>query len=216
MGAVQGRPGHRHADRPGAYRSSGYRSPADPMFADFWKALGESGILLAYHSGDTAYSEILPMWGEGEQLNAHGNTTMRSLLSAVPAADTISALVSNQIFLNNPGLRVAVIESGSLVDALAVQGARQARRAGSRLYPEHPHDVLRKHVSIAPYYEDDLAGLKNLLGVDKILLGSDWPHTEGLADPLSFVKDLEREGYTEAEQQKVMHDNALALIKPAV
>ena len=70
---------------------------------------------------------------------------------------------------------------------------------------------LRKHVSIAPYYEDDLAGLKDLLGVDKVLLGSDWPHTEGLADPLSFKKDLERDGYTEAEQQKVLHDNALAL-----
>jgi predicted TIM-barrel fold metal-dependent hydrolase len=194
----------------------GFRSPADPMFADFWKALGESGILLAYHSGDTAYSEILPMWGEGEQLNAHGNTTMRSLLSAVPAADTISALVSNQIFLNNPGLRVAVIESGSSWMPSLFKALGKHAGQAPRLYPEHPHDVLRKHLSIAPYYEDDLAGLKDLLGVDNILLGSDWPHTEGLADPLSFVKDLEREGYTEAEQQKVMHDNALALIRPAV
>jgi predicted TIM-barrel fold metal-dependent hydrolase len=194
----------------------GYRSPADPMFADFWKVLGESGILLAYHSGDTAYSEILPMWGEGEQLNAHGNTTMRSLLSAVPSADTLSALVSNQVFLKNPGLRVAIIESGSSwVPSLFKALGKHAGQA-PKLYPEHPHDVLRKHVSIAPYYEDDLAHLKDLLGVDKVLLGSDWPHTEGLADPLSFVKDLEREGYTEAEQQKVMHDNALALTKPAV
>jgi predicted TIM-barrel fold metal-dependent hydrolase len=195
---------------------NGYRSPADPMFADFWKVLGESGILLAYHSGDTAYSEILPMWGEGEQLNAHGNTTMRSLISAVPAADTLSALVSNQIFRKNPGLRVAIIESGSSwLPSLFKALGKHAGQA-PKLYPEHPHDVLRKHLSIAPYYEDDLAGLKDLLGIDQILLGSDWPHTEGLADPLSFVKDLEREGYTEAEQQKVMHDNALALTKPAV
>jgi predicted TIM-barrel fold metal-dependent hydrolase len=195
---------------------TGYRSPADPMFADFWKVLGESGILLAYHSGDTAYSEILPMWGEGEQLNAHGNTTMRSLLSAVPAADTLSALVSNQVFLKNPGLRVAIIESGSSwLPSLFKALGKHAGQA-PKLYPEHPHEVLRKHLSIAPYYEDDLAGLKDLLGIDRILLGSDWPHTEGLADPLSFVKDLEREGYTEAEQQKVMHDNALALTKPAV
>jgi predicted TIM-barrel fold metal-dependent hydrolase len=194
----------------------GFRSPADPMFADFWKALGESGILLAYHSGDTAYSEILPMWGEGEQLNAHGNTTMRSLLSAVPAADTLSALVSNQIFLKNPGLRVAVIESGSSWMPSLFKALGKHAGQAPKIYPEHPHDVLRKHLSIAPYYEDDLAGLKDLLGVDKVLLGSDWPHTEGLADPLSFVKDLEREGYTEAEQRLVMRDNAVALTKPAV
>ena len=192
----------------------GYRSPADPMFANFWKALGESGILLAYHSGDTAYSEILPMWGEGEQLNAHGNTTMRSLISAVPAADTLSALISNQVLLKNPGIRIAIIESGSSwVPSLFKALGKHAGQA-PRLYPEHPHDVLRKHVSIAPYYEDDLAGLKGLLGVDKVLLGSDWPHTEGLADPLSFKKDLERDGYTEAEQKLVLHDNALALTKP--
>jgi predicted TIM-barrel fold metal-dependent hydrolase len=193
----------------------GYRSPADPMFEPFWSALEESGITLAYHSGDTVYSEILPMWGEDAQLNAHGSTVMRALISAVPIADTLSALIAAGVFTRHPGLRVATIESGSQwVPQLFKTLGKHAGQAPGR-YPEHPHDVFRRHVWVAPFYEDDLAGLKDLIGVDRIMLGSDWPHTEGLAEPLAFVKDLERDGYTEAEQQAVLRDNAAALVQPA-
>jgi predicted TIM-barrel fold metal-dependent hydrolase len=193
----------------------GYRSPADPMFEPFWSALEESGITLAYHSGDTAYSEILPMWGEDAQLNAHGSTTMRALISAVPIADTLAALIAEGVFTRHPGLRVATIESGSQwVAQLFKTLGKHAGQAPGR-YPEHPHDAFRRHVWVAPFYEDDLAGLKDLIGVDRIMLGSDWPHTEGLAEPLAFVKDLERDGYTEAEQQAVLRDNAAALVQPA-
>ena len=193
----------------------GYRSPADPMFEPFWAALGESGITLAYHSGDTAYSEILPMWGEDAQLNAHGSTTMRALTSAVPIADTLAALIADGVFGRHPGLRVATIESGSQwVAQLFKTLGKHAGQAPGR-YPEHPHDVFRRNVWVAPFYEDDLAALKEQIGVDRIMLGSDWPHTEGLAEPLAFVKDLERDGYTEAEQRAVLHDNAAALVRPA-
>jgi predicted TIM-barrel fold metal-dependent hydrolase len=47
------------------------------------------------------------------------------------------------------------------------------------------------------------------------MLGSDWPHTEGIAEPLAFVKDLEEAGYTDGEIQLVVHDNAAALVRPA-
>ena len=40
--------------------------------------------------------------------------------------------------------------------------------------------------------------------------GSDWPHAEGLADPVAFVEDLE--GFSEDETHAVMRDNGLALV----
>jgi hypothetical protein len=32
---------------------------------------------------------------------------------------------------------------------------------------------------VAPFYEDDMTVLKDVLGVDRLLFGSDWPHAEG-------------------------------------
>ena len=51
-------------------------------------------------------------------------------------------------------------------------------------------EQLRNNVWIAPYYEDDLSELAAIIGVDKILFGSDWPHGEGLESPLSFAEEL--------------------------
>jgi len=65
-------------------------------------------------------------------------------------------------------------------------------------------------VWIAPFYEDDIRGLANSLGTERVLFGSDFPHAEGLADPNSFVDDLH--GFSSAEVEQVMRDNARELI----
>ena len=74
-----------------------------------------------------------------------------------------------------------------------------------------PTQQLRDHVWVSPYYEDDIRRVANVLGVDRVLFGSDYPHAEGLADPSSFVDDLE--GFDEAEVRKIMRENGLALTK---
>ena len=57
---------------------------------------------------------------------------------------------------------------------------------------------------------DDMPLLKDLLGVDRLLFGSDFPHAEGLSEPLNFVDELE--GFTDDEVRKVMRDNACRLV----
>ena len=59
------------------------------------------------------------------------------------------------------------------------------------MFAEDPLDTIRAHVWVTPYYEEDLRTLADLIGVERILFGSDWPHGEGLADPLDFVKELD-------------------------
>jgi predicted TIM-barrel fold metal-dependent hydrolase len=48
-------------------------------------------------------------------------------------------------------------------------------------------------------------GLIELLGVDRVLFGSDYPHPEGMADPLSFVDELQ--ALSHADVAKVMGGN---------
>ena len=52
--------------------------------------------------------------------------------------------------------------------------------------------------------------LAELIGVEHILFGSDWPHGEGVAQPLDFVKELG--AFDEHATQRIMHDNCLELL----
>jgi predicted TIM-barrel fold metal-dependent hydrolase len=63
---------------------------------------------------------------------------------------------------------------------------------------------------VAPFYEDDIRELADCIGVDHVLFGSDYPHAEGLADPLAFVDDLH--GFSESEVRQVMSANAFTLL----
>jgi hypothetical protein len=42
-------------------------------------------------------------------------------------------------------------------------------------------------------------------------MGSDYPHVEGLADPASYIKDLENFDYNPEQCRTVMRDNGLEL-----
>ena len=54
---------------------------------------------------------------------------------------------------------------------------------------------------------DDLI---NLIGVDQVLYGSDWPHPEGLAEPTHYITALEHLALE--DQAKIMGGNLGRLI----
>ena len=113
-------------------------------------------------------------------------------------------------------MRVATIESGSeWVAARCVKKMEKSYAQVPGAFPGgDPVETLREHVWVSPYYEDDLLGLRDAIGADRILFGSDYPHAEGLAEPASFVEDLD--GFTDDEIRRIMRENALELSRPRV
>ena len=76
-----------------------------------------------------------------------------------------------------------------------------------------PSDVLRRHVSVSPYHEEDIPALVELIRAERVVFGSDFPHAEGLAEPRRFVELL---GGLSADQvRRVMRDNARQLVSCA-
>jgi predicted TIM-barrel fold metal-dependent hydrolase len=53
--------------------------------------------------------------------------------------------------------------------------------------------------------------MAELCGVDRVIFGSDWPHPEGLAEPVNLIDDLQ--GLDEEGQRKVMGGNMIDLFK---
>ena len=50
--------------------------------------------------------------------------------------------------------------------------------------------MFKRNIYVHPFHEEDPIGLVELLGADRVLFGSDYPHPEGMADPISFVDEL--------------------------
>ena len=50
-----------------------------------------------------------------------------------------------------------------------------------------PSEIFKQHVYVSPYHEEDIVALAELIGDDRILFGSDFPHPEGLAEPAEFA-----------------------------
>ncbi len=197
---------------PGAVTTrSGPRSPADPVFDRAWSLLNDSGVTVTVHGGNNSYTRYLADWGESTEMESFRSTPFRSIVSWNATQDWFANLLAHGHFARYPNLRMASIETGSdwvfhLFDKL-----KKSFSQTPGAYPEDPRDTFRRHVSVSPYYEDDLAALRDVLGADRVLMGSDYPHAEGLAEPTSYIMDLENFGYRPEESRLVMRENGLAL-----
>ena len=50
--------------------------------------------------------------------------------------------------------------------------------------------AFKRNVWVNPFWEESLEHLIGLAGADRVCFGSDYPHAEGPADPLSWIDDL--------------------------
>jgi predicted TIM-barrel fold metal-dependent hydrolase len=191
---------------------SGSKSPAHRLFDPFWARVNEAGVTVAYHSGDAGYNKFADEWGAGGEFRSFDYDPLRMTLSASSISDTLAALVCHGVFERFPRLRVATIESGSDWVAPLLKKLKKTHGQMPRAFASDPAEQFRRHVSVSPYYEDDLEALRAALGAEHILFGSDWPHAEGLAVPTDFIHELK--GYDEGEVKLVMRDNALRLLGP--
>jgi predicted TIM-barrel fold metal-dependent hydrolase len=79
-------------------------------------------------------------------------------------------------------------------------------------FAEHPVEVFRRNVYVNPFWEDDVAEVIELCGLDHVLFGSDYPHPEGLAAPLDYLETLHAGHLDDATIRRVMSDNGNALL----
>jgi predicted TIM-barrel fold metal-dependent hydrolase len=192
--------------------STGRTSPGDPRFDPFWARVNEAGVTVGVHSGDAGYNRYLADWEPQGSFEAFRHTPLRSVLSADrPPYETMAALICQGVFDRFPRVRVASIEAGAQWVPLLAKKLKKAYGQNPAGFASDPMETFRSHIWVAPFYEDDLAELRDVLGIGQLLFGSDWPHAEGLAEPLSFVNDLRRCNFGDDDIRTVMVDNARPL-----
>ncbi|MFD1813536.1 amidohydrolase family protein [Rhodococcus gannanensis] len=186
------------------------RSLGHPDHDPVWARLAEAGVPVAFHLGDSGYLTISAMWGGKENFEGFGFTDPFDKIVTDDRAihDTIASLIVHGVFTRHPGLRVASIENGSEWVHRLAKRLRKLANQYPRAFAADPVQELREHVWVAPYYEEDVKRLAGVIGVERILFGSDWPHGEGLETPVSYAKDLSPLN-SDDDIEKVMRTNAL-------
>lgn len=195
------------------------RSPADPVFDPFWTTVAEAGAVAIFHIGNSGYDELYStLWGEAAHPMVWNQSAFQFLTGTVtrPIFDTLAALVLHNLFGRIPHLRVASIENGSDWVALLLEKMDwavasvhdQAVWLGGKLV-DLPSDIFRQSVWVNPFHEDDIPGLVGTLGAGRVLFGSDYPHPEGLPEPLEFVDFLA--GVPSEDVRLVMRSNAAVM-----
>jgi predicted TIM-barrel fold metal-dependent hydrolase len=195
------------------------RSPGDPYFDPIWSRLNEAGVTVAFHIMENWYNEhIAPAWGMDP---APGSWHMsawqwNNLYGERPIEDTLSALIFDNVFGRFPNLNVLVAEFGASwvphfithMDKSRGMG-RNGPWIGGKL-TERPSSIFLRHVRVAPYPEDDIPKIvRDLPDVDCLVMGSDFPHAEGLAEPAEFAGLVS--ALTPEQQRKILRDNAVKL-----
>lgn len=187
-------------------------SPADPKFDRIWAKLAESGTIVSIHAGDAGYTKYLSDWGESTRYTGMKASPLTEVLSVAierPIYDMMAAMICHGLFDRHPKLRVATLELGSAWVPELHRRLRVAYGKTPQLFGRDPVESFREHVWIAPFYEDTISRLRDIHGADRILLGSDWPHPEGLSEPRKWIGDFVELGAD--DMRLALRENQLSL-----
>ena len=189
------------------------RSLGDRLHDPVWARLAEAGVPAAFHLGDSGYNATLgASWGGAEEFAPFREPDLlgQVIIGDRAIHDTMASLIVHGVFTRHPNLKVMSIENGSDWIYPLVKGLKKQANRSPWAFPEDPLDVVKRHVWVTPYYEEDIRRLADTIGVTQVLFGSDWPHGEGLADPASFTDELTE--FTPDEVYRIMRDNCAELV----
>ncbi len=189
----------------------GPRSPGLPEFDPFWAKVVEHDVLVAMHSSDSGYERHANEWmGNSSEMLPFQPQSFRMVAQWRPVEDAVAALICHGALSRFPQLKVAVIENGSSWVAPLLGNLAGVFKKMPQEFAEDPVSVFKRNVYVSPFWEEDLPALAELIGEEHVLFGSDYPHPEGLADPASYVQELE--GAPSEVVRKIMGSNLAKLM----
>ncbi len=188
-------------------------SPALPLFDPVWARINEAGILVGTHGGDGGMGDYVNTWEPTGAFQSFVSTPFTQVaMHERQIFDTMAAYVCHGLFDRHPNLRIASIENGGMFAPRLIEELEIAFAKMPSDFESNPMETFKSHIWVSPYYEDDINLIKDHMGADHLLFGSDYPHAEGLVEPMDYVSDIP--DFAPDEVEKVMRKNAWDLITP--
>ncbi|HWD55549.1 MAG TPA: amidohydrolase family protein [Acidimicrobiales bacterium] len=194
----------------------GRRSFALPEFDPFWEKVTEADVTVGMHASDDGMTRYYNQWegqSDGELLPFSGKTAFMDIAHTQSRGifDTVASLIGHGLLSRFPQLRILPVENGSGWVRPMVNALQSSYEREPGLWDEDPFMVLKRNIWVHPFHEEDPRGLIDLIGVDQVVFGSDYPHIEGMSEPLSYVDELA--GLSHEDVAKVMGGNLATAMK---
>ncbi len=193
------------------------------------KMLGLKGVEVLAHVGDLELSDASfePFWAKAEALGAvvfihpSGFTEPRrfgrfyfSNVIGNPLDTTMALhhLIFDGVLERYPDLKIIASHGGGYLPAYSgrIDHAWGARSDAHGALPKPPTFYLKKiYLDTIVFTPDQLEALVKLFGVDKIMLGTDYPYDMGEYDPIGHIASVAL--FTEADKAAIAGGNAKAL-----
>jgi predicted TIM-barrel fold metal-dependent hydrolase len=191
------------------------RSFALEEFDPFWERVQASGVLVGMHASDSGFQRYLNEW-EGHDSEFLPFARKRSAFAAILGADhrtisdVVASIIGHGLATRFPDVRFVPVENGSAWVRPLVGKLKRLYERSPKLFDEDPMVTFKRSIFVHPFHEEDTVGLVQLIGADNVVFGSDYPHPEGLFDPVTFVDELD--GLPEEDKRKVMGANLAKLM----
>jgi hypothetical protein len=109
----------------------------------------------------------------------------------------MASIIGHGLATRFPKLRFMPVEFASTWIRPFYKKLQRVYERSPVLFDENPVDVFNRNVWVHAFHEPDPKGLMDTgIPVDHMMFGSDFPHPEGMADPLAYsevVKNLSLE-----------------------
>jgi predicted TIM-barrel fold metal-dependent hydrolase len=183
----------------------GRKSFALPEFDPFWERVQDLDLVVGMHSGDAGYGRYINEWeglGDAEMsIDRHARRASPAFIRLSSEKDNLvdamASIIGHGLATRFPQLRFMPVEFSHAWIRPFYTKLQQAWDDAPVLFDENPVEVFNRNVWVHAFHEPDPKGLVDLgIPVDHVMFGSDFPHPEGMADPLAYsevVKDLPME-----------------------
>ena len=182
----------------------------DSRFYPFWAAVEELGAVVFFHQASSTVVEHRTLrYGIP---NVIGNLTERAI--------TFATLVYGGIMDRYPDLKLCLGHAGGYtafgaarMDKGCVRGPwRTCRSSTTRSFLQNaPSEYLsRFYYDSCTYTEPTLRFLIDMVGIDQVVLGTDYPAPMFLDDPVNWINGLD--SLTSAEKRAILEDNPARLL----
>jgi predicted TIM-barrel fold metal-dependent hydrolase len=184
----------------------GARSFALPEFDPLWRRAEEAGIVVGLHASDSGYTRYFNEWeGIHDELFPFRDLSGFGAILGHQSrwiVDTIASIVGHGLASRFPKLQFLPVENGSAWVRPLLHDMEHAWTFNPSSFEEDPVEAFKRNFAVHPFHEEDPVGLVELLGSERLVFGSDYPHPEGMSDPVSFVDQLK--GLPEEDIANVM------------
>jgi predicted TIM-barrel fold metal-dependent hydrolase len=191
----------------------GGRSMGLPDFDPFWARIAEAKMFVSIHASNSDYDHLIKMWTGGTEWLPFESDPLVNCMRLIDRAisDTISAIICGGVFDRHPDVRLVSVENGAkwvapLIDTLGYVYGQMPQK-----FKSDPVDAFHRNVFVAPFVEDDWNKLGTVMQTNRILFGSDYPHPEGVEEPLDFLSELD--SYEMASKEQIMSTNLKGLLE---